>query len=274
MPQVQFIVHSSQFTVKKIFLASCLILLATILSGCKAIGTNKPAALQITSTPDASVFLDGKHLGKTPFFSDQLKEGEYTLKITASEANFVEKITLSSGTLTVVNRELNNNFLASAGETLWLKTGKNGLFVVSMPTQADLIIDGKLFGKTPLQVAAIEDGEHKVQLSKKGYLERNFQIKTSAKYQLIADVTLAAEIAKGTPPTGSPAPLFQVVKVEILKTPQGFLRVRSEPSLSSPEIGRVKTGDQLELIQETKDWIKIKFEEKQGWISAQYTKKL
>src|SRR3990167_8743254 len=101
---------------KFILYPSSLILIVLLLSGCKAIGTTKPAALQVTSTPEASVFLDGKHLGKTPFFSDQLKEGEYTLKISASEASFSEKIKLTAQTLTVVNRDLNNNYFAQAGE--------------------------------------------------------------------------------------------------------------------------------------------------------------
>ena len=247
---------------------------AIFLSGCSAIGSSRPAALQVTSVPEASVFLDGKHLGKTPFFSDQLKSGEHTIKITVSEASYIDKITLSQGTLTVVNRELANNFLAQSGETLSLMLGKKGLFILSMPKDADLTIDGKYIGKTPALIDGIEDGEHKVLLSKENYVQREFSIKTSSKYQLVADVTLASEIAKGQAIATSPQPSPQAQKVEITKTPSGFLRVRKEPSLSSPEVGRVKTGDQLEIIQETKDWIKIKFDGKQGWISSQYTKKL
>ncbi|MEK9146959.1 MAG: SH3 domain-containing protein, partial [Patescibacteria group bacterium] len=92
-------------------------------------------------------------------------------------------------------------------------------------------------------------------------------------YQLVADVTLASEIAKNGPSPKSPVPP-PTVKVKVEKTPQGFLRVRQEPSLSAPEIGRVKTGDELEVIQETKDWVKVQFEGKQGWVSSQYVKKL
>ena len=257
---------------KILLVVSCLLSVVFILSGCSAIGTTKPAALQITSTPEASVFLDGKHLGKTPFFSDQLKVGQYLLKVTAGEASFVEKITLSGGTLTVVNRELANNFLAESGETLWLESGKRGLFVSSMPSEADITVDGKLVGKTPYLVEKLEEDEHKITLAKAGYINREFAVKASNKYQVVADVTLASEIAKNPQP--SPTPVLAVQKVKILATPVGFLRVRKEASLSSAEIGRVKTGDELEIIQETKDWIKVKFEDKQGWISSQYAKKL
>ena len=252
--------------------ATSYLLLATILFGCNAVGTSKPAALQVTSTPESSIFLDGKHIGKTPFFSDQLKSGQYLLKITASEASYVDKITLTGGTLTVINRELANNFLAQSGETLWLDSGKRGLFVSSLPSEADIMVDGRLIGKTPFLLEKIEEGEHKIALIKGGFINREFAIKASSKYQVVADVTLASEIAKNPQP--SPVPVLSVENVRILATPVGFLRVRREPSLSAPEIGRVKTGDELEVVQETKDWVKVKFDGKFGWISSQYTKKL
>src|SRR3990167_10596445 len=77
---------------KYLLLVTCHLSIVFLLSGCSAVGSNKPAALQVTSVPEASIFLDGKHIGKTPFFSDQIKSGEYLLKITASEASYVDKI--------------------------------------------------------------------------------------------------------------------------------------------------------------------------------------
>lgn len=263
---------------KILFRVSGFLLLALLLSGCAAVGTTKPAALQVTSTPQASLFLDGKHLGKTPFKSDQLKAGNYTLKLAVSEASYSEKITLTEGTLTVLNRELAANFQAQSGEILSLVPGRSGLFISSMPAGADVTIDGRLAGQTPLLTGDIEEGDHKIQLSRPGYLLREFAIKASSRYLLTADVTLAWEIAKNGQPLPSPPP---TVKVEITKTPQGFLRVRKEPSTGSAEIGRVKPGDELEVIQETGDWIKVGFEAppsgeagKQGWISSQYAKKV
>ncbi|MEK7581434.1 MAG: PEGA domain-containing protein [Patescibacteria group bacterium] len=274
MPSITFIVNRSSLVVKKYLLPTTLyLLLATSLSGCSLIGTAKPAALQVTSTPEASVFLDGKHLGKTPFFSDQLKSGSYTLKVTASEASYISKIDLYPSTLTVVNRELNNNLMAQSGEILWLEKGKNDVFIASNPTDAEITIDGKYKGKTPLIITDLENGDHKVGISKgQGFIDREFAIKTSSKYKLVASVTLASELAKN--PTSTESVKTDTPEVEIAKTPQGYLKVRKEPVLDSAEIGRVNTGDKLEIIQETEDWIKISFEGKLGWISKQYTKKI
>ncbi|MDO8487188.1 MAG: PEGA domain-containing protein [Candidatus Curtissbacteria bacterium] len=260
--------------------------LVILLSGCSAVGFNKPAALQITSKPEASVFLDGKHVGKTPFFSDQLKSGKHSLKITVSEASFVDEVNLTSGTLTVVNRDLAPSFLAQAGETLYLLPGKHGLFITSMPPEADATVDGKLVGRTPVLMSNIGEGDHKVLITKDGYISREFAIKTTSQYQLSAQVTLASQEAKNIAEGNVPSPQPQIARVEITDTPQGFLRVRQDASIDSAEIGRVKTGDQLDIVRETADWIKVKFparnasqsdaggQGKQGWISAQYTKKI
>ena len=263
---------SSKFAKKFILHTSYFILFVLILSGCRAIGSTNPAALQITSTPEASVFIDNKHVGKTPYTTDQLRAREYQIKLTSSEATYVEKINLIENTLTVINRDLNNNFLAQSGEVLYLEPGKRGIIVVSMPQEADLTLDGKYIGKTPTFIEEIEEGDHKILLAKAGFIEREFAVQTSKDYRLNANVTLASEIAKGIGPSPAPAP--QIEKVEILKTPQGFLRVRKEPQTTSGEVGRVKTGDQLEVIQEIKDWYKISFEGKQGWISSQFAKKI
>ena len=255
---------------KKLLNIVIYISISAILSGCAFVGAQKPAALQVTSNPEASVFLDGKHLGKTPYFSDQLDSGTHTLKITVSEANYVEKINLFEGALTVVNRDLAQNFLAQSGETLWLDKGKKGLLIVTTPNQSDITIDGVYKGKSPLLIDKIEAGDHKVVVAKENYENREFTIKILSKYQLVADVFLASIQAKNVNNQNQEQEVeIKVEKIKVQKTPQGFLRVRKEPSLSSSEIGRVNDGAELEVIQQTEDWVKIIFAEKQGWISNQ-----
>lgn len=256
-----------------IFLAC---LLATIsLTGCNLTAFNKLAALQVTSVPDSSVFMDGKLLGKTPFYSDQITSGEHTVKLSASQASYTTKLALTSGTLTVINRELADNFSAQSGENLWLEPGLSGTLLISRPDNTEITIDGKFYGNAPKLIENLDDGDHQVQLTKSGFTSLQFAIKTSSKYRLTADVTLASEIARGQVPAAEPNPQVQVKKVEILQTPQGFLRIRKDASLTSDEIGRVSTGDQLEVIQETDDWLKVIFDSnKQGWISKTYTKEI
>lgn len=272
MTKVERLTTNAGKILKLLLPVTCYLLLATILSGCTVIGTTKPAALQVTATPEASVFLDGKHIGKTPFFSDQLEAKEYTLKITVSEASYTEKIFLTAGALTAVNRELSANFLGQSGETLSLNKQGKGVFISSYPDKAEVSLDGKIAGETPMIIGDVKEGDHQISINKTGYIQREFAIKSSDKYQLLANVTLASEFAKGQTTAAGSQP--QAESVEILRTPLGFVRVRREPSLESIEIGTIETGKQVELLQEVQGWYSIKFDGKIGWISTQYAKKL
>lgn len=272
MPALSRTVNNQQLTINPVFQILGFLILVTVLSGCSIVGGNKPAALQVTATPEASIFLDGKHLGKTPFFTDQLDAKEYMLKISVSEASYTEKIVLTPGALTAVNRELSANFLGQAGEILSLSKQGKGIFISSYPDKVDVTIDGKIAGETPLIVEDVKEGDHQVTLNKIGYIQREFTIRSSNKYQLTANVTLASEFAKGKTASSESQP--QGKSVEVLRTPLGFARVRQEPSLESLEIGTIETGKQAELLQEVQGWYSIKFDGKIGWISTQYAKKL
>lgn len=272
MPTLSRTINNQQLTINQVLRTLSLLILATVISGCTIIGGNKPAALQVTSTPEASVFLDGKHIGKTPFFSDQLEAKEYTLKITVSEASYTEKIFLTAGALTAVNRELSANFLGQSGETLSLNKQGKGVFISSYPDKAEVSLDGKIAGETPMIIGDVKEGDHQISINKTGYIQREFAIKSSNKYQLLANVTLASEFAKGQTTAAGSQP--QAESVEILRTPLGFVRVRREPSLESIEIGTIETGKQAELLQEVQGWYSIKFDGKIGWVSTQYAKKL
>jgi hypothetical protein len=78
-------------------------------------------------------------------------------------------------------------------------------------------------------------------------------------------------------PTVKPSPKAIPAKpyIEILPTPTGWLRVRSEPNgLADNELAKVYPGDMFPFI-ETNDagWYKIEYTPgKQGWIAATYAK--
>ncbi|KKR78189.1 MAG: PEGA domain protein [Candidatus Curtissbacteria bacterium GW2011_GWA1_40_9] len=257
--------------IKNLPLLICCLSLVLILPGCSAIGRTKQAALQVTTNPQASVFLDNKHLGKTPFFSDQLQDGTHTIKVSASEAVYVDKVELKNGALTVVNRDLNNSLFAQSGEVLWLTEGKNDVFIATNPPNSEVTIDGQYQGKSPILINDLDNGDHKVLITNTGYFDREFTIKNSNNYKLVANVTLASQTAKNQQ---SQEKSDQVKKVEILNTPQRFLKVRKEPDYTAQEIGQVELGTTYEVIQEIEDWVKISFDGKLGWIYSQYTKKI
>lgn len=54
----------------------------------------------------------------------------------------------------------------------------------------------------------------------------------------------------------------------------GYLRVREQPSTSGKEIGRVTENSENNVYEEKSGWYRIKLEDKDGWISSSYAKKL
>lgn len=232
------------------------------------------AGLWVESEPNAEVLLSGKSLGQTPIKNTDLREGEYNLelKVASSSASWKQKVKLNGGTLTVVNRQLNEDTTQSSGEVITLEKGQ-GVRVTSVPGGAKVLIDGEEKGVTPLFVDNLNAGDHQFVLSRENYLKRNIKALVTVGYGLNLMVDLAQAEAETTPL--SPPTITIAPKLKVLQTPVGFLRVRDDPSTSGKEIGRVSPGDELTLLEETNsDWDKVKTEDgKEGYVSSQYIEK-
>jgi len=65
------------------------------------------------------------------------------------------------------------------------------------------------------------------------------------------------------------------LRVEILETSTGFLRVRRGPGIQYDEITKIYPGDVYPLLQTQAEWGEIKLSEgSTGWVFAEYTKLL
>lgn len=283
---------------KKFFPIVIVLLFGLLLSGCSL--KKAPAALQISSTPEANVFIDGKQMGKTPFSNDNLTAGEVTVKLipettTESLSSWEGKVKLNPGVLTLIERTFSSLETNSSTLILTLEKIKDKtlalISVISEPDGAYVSIDGENKGVTPLDLDKINAGDHEVVIFKEGYLEKIKPVKNIAGYKLIinAKLGLAQEEVTVTPtpttatskvtpkPTGttkiSPTPGSGIKATSVLigETETGFLRVRSGPSSSYTEISRVNPGEKYPFLEEKSGWYKITYEEgKEGWVSARY----
>lgn len=82
----------------------------------------------------------------------------------------------------------------------------------------------------------------------------------------------ASRISTPPPPSGPPMYKGKVVNV------QKFLPVRSDPSLSATEMGRLKPGDTLTIKEEQGEWYSIAAPDEnapsfQGWVMQKYVEK-
>lgn len=258
-----------------------------------------PAAISISTTPQATIYIDGVQVGTTPYLNDKIQAGEHAVKLvpqstTDSLATWEGKVNLTSNILTVINRILGLSESASSGEIIWLEKiaskDKSSLAVVSVPDQAVVKIDGEPKGFAPVVLDGLNPGSYQIVIASPGYEERTVSAKTVAGYKLIVNVQLAkkiegieevtpsAEKAEVSPsPTPKATPKATVTPpekpyIKVKETPTGWLRVRMGPSTDATEAAKVKPGEMFSYLGEEKSgWYKIEYEkEKEGWVSGVY----
>lgn len=282
-------------------LVAGIILIAVGAAGVFLRGKLKPdqAGLKIETTPQATVFINGQESGSTPF-EKTLAAGEVTLRLVPVAQDrplppWSTKLTLAKGVKTVVRRNFGETESLSSGEVLsFEKIAGNtaSLALVSSPDSAEVVLDGEAVGFTPIRRDSLAIGAHQIKVLRPGFDEREFNITTEAGYKLTIVATLSQTLVQeatepgqeatpsvktaSKPTAPSPIPI-KGTAVEILETPTGFLRVREEPSTAATESVQVKPGEKFLYVDQNKDgsWFKIEYQKgKQGWVSAQYAKKI
>lgn len=256
---------------------------------------NEKGALQVTSAPQSEVFINGKLIGKTPLCkcepADMLRTGEYTIKIvptTGGFSEFQEKITVAKSVLTVVDRTFGQG-ATSEGSVITLEplkdASKRELLVLSIPDKSEVLLDNTTSGFTPVLLKDVTESDHELLLKKSGYTDKRVRIRTPNGYKLVATVYLGVDadgiVVSPTPtpsttasPSATPTPEAKLGSITILATPNGFLRVRETAATTSPEVGRVNTGDTFVVEEEVTGWYKITTTDNEtGWVSSQFASK-
>lgn len=302
----------------------------------------KKSGLKITATPQATVILDGKQVGQTPFDQSDLKPKTYKLQlIPQSGQPWEATITLRESLQTVIDRAFGQNDQESGGYIMDLEPSNNKsdqkLNVMTIPDPSAVRIDGQPKGFAPINATLSSEGNHEVTVSSAGYDERKVSVSVPKGYQLHLVVQLArAQIAMAEPtpsvegveltpseaPTPSPAkdskltpaptqkalsptstPKISALtptptqKQSVSATPtppqrpyaeilptgtkatadaprDNWLRVRSEGRQTADIVGYVYSGETYKFMESNDvGWYHIQLpDNKDGWISSQYTK--
>ncbi|MDO8576994.1 MAG: PEGA domain-containing protein [Candidatus Daviesbacteria bacterium] len=235
------------------------------------LGIKQTGGISVLSTPsEATVLLNNKEMGKTQYDDKNLSVGDYLVKITKDKSSWQGRVKLTPGTVTVINRDLASDQASSAGEVLTLDRGK-GLTVISSPSEAEVEIDGKSYGKTPVTVN-IDNGEHTILVSHSNYLKRSIRADLPVNFNLTVSVDLAlseADLSSTATPVITITP-----EVVVKQTPTGFLRLRDKPNLNGKEIAQVKPGDTLILLEEQGSWDRVRLSNGiEGYVSSTYVEK-
>ena len=232
--------------------------------------TPKSGISVMSEPPDAQVFIDNEEVGKTPYENQNLEPKEYLIRVEKDEMIWQGRVKLKEQTLSLVNRELSKDQTFSAGEILSLDKGK-GLTVVSNPAGAEVEVDEKSYGQTPIFIDVLS-GEHTISVSHPNYLKRNIRAIIPSDFNLIVSVDLSLSEADLTTIV-TPA-IKTTPELKVLNTPTGFLRVRDKPSTSGKEIDRVSPGDILIMLEELPSWYRVRLSDgKEGFVSSSYAEK-
>ena len=256
-----------------------------LLGGCTLPFLNQNTSLQVLSSPRATVMLNNKIVGETPFFNAKLKAGQYELKLIPigqidNILPYQTSLELKKGLKTAVNWNFRATEASSSGYIMTqepISDKKTAvLMITSDPSGATVKLDGQVVGTTPFQKGNLNPKQYKIEISAPGYLTEELAVNVEAGYKLIVNFKLG----QGTTPTfdnltspeATPSPSVAPKKIiKIKDTPTGWLRVRSKPGLSGKELAKVNPGDKFEVLDEENGWYKIEYEKgEQGWVSGTY----
>lgn len=276
--------------------------IALLLSACSLPFISKRAGIQVTSDPQGTVQINQENSGLSPLTQSDLKAGEYNIKIVPQDPtlqSWESRVSLTGGTMTIVNRHLAVNPTQSHGYILYFtkidKKETSEVSITSIPNSISVLIDGQPFGFTPTFNNSITSGSHTITFTAPGYQEKVITANVETGHKLNIDVQLASQSIEvpltPTPtatPSASPTPTTQpgtitplppqsttsaVPKpyVEINSPEIGWLRVREEASASSSEIVKVNHGDKFPYLKAQSGWYQIEYKtDTNGWISASY----
>jgi len=152
-------------------------------------------ALSVSSTPaGARVFLDGTLEGTSPV-TREVTPGLHSVRIVhAGYVEFLTETTVADGKTTTVGAVL-----------IPVSSTTGAVEITSSPAGAAVLVDGVIFGPTPITVNA-NAGTHAVRLTLAGYQEYLATVSVTAGETLPVSATLAPLPAKTTPTTISRTP--------------------------------------------------------------------
>ena len=252
--------------------------------------------IRVISEPSAAiVYIDGSEVGKTPFSSAAITNGDYELKIShdgyesiSTRINIQKDYTLNvsaklfpfpvtpivqvfEGSEGLYNISIENPVVTSdtqswvKGVIYWNLTRGVNIDNVGLNKEKvfDYFIDykGGIYDINGKPVIIQEDFQRLKDLKRGAYLgipSLGEGVTTEAREALekLSEVGIEAVTTK---------------TAKIKTTPLGWLRVREKPSLNATEITRVNTGNTYNVLGEEEGWVKINVSETiEGWVSETY----
>lgn len=179
-----------------------MIFFGVFLSGCSIPFRSKPVAgLQVsTAGGSALVILNGEEKGITPFTDQQLRAGEYSLKLVPVDSElspYETTIELFQGTLSVVDWTWGTTTQESGGVIIEVEpmtsNSESELSISSNPDGAIVKVDDTSQGFTPVLMKSVTAGAHRYSVNLPGYQEQSHTVTAIEGFRMNISIMLAKE---------------------------------------------------------------------------------
>jgi hypothetical protein len=130
----------------------------------------------VTAVPEAQIYLDGALAGPAPLDRSDLAPGKHIIVVRArGYSEWKKEVDLDPNTPTTLAAELSS-------------TG--AITVLANVDGAQVILDGRAVGKTPLQLDSVPSGEHVVEVKHSGYADakKSFTVMAGEHQKIEADL--------------------------------------------------------------------------------------
>jgi hypothetical protein len=236
------------------------------------------AGLKIDSDPPSLVYVNDQSVGMTPF-NRTFPPGEISLRLVSQSDSplpeFRTQLPLTAKTFSYIARRFSSS--GSSGLSLYfqpLAGQETSIQVISsIPDSVFVSLDGQSQGSSPLTLSPVIPGDHQLLLTSVGFKTRNLLVKVLEGYRLVVQSQLEEDSSAQEIPQASTS---SASLITILSTPTGFLRVRSHPSLSATQTGKVYPGQTFPLLESSSGWLLLDLGKNaspsSGWVSSQYSR--
>jgi hypothetical protein len=162
------------------------------------IGSN--SALTVNSTAGKSeVYLDDEKIGETPFSTENLSPGDYSLEVkrVTDEDNFYttisKQIHIETNTRTLFEVEIGPSQQFSSYALVYYRkneSNETSLYIDTDVPQAEISLNDKTLGPAPAITEKMEAGDYIIKVTAPGYEEYEVEVIARKGYTLIAEMDL------------------------------------------------------------------------------------
>jgi PKD repeat protein len=179
-------------------------------------------SLQVSTIPSgATIILDGKNKGQTPVTISDLSTGDHTAKLTKSGYwDFSQTVHIDAGQTTPLDVSLvlssQPTFSqTSATPTPYQPVTGGAIVITSNPPGANVYLDGKSSGTTPVTLQNVNPGSHTILLTMQGYSDASRSVDVSAGSQNQISVDMAG--GKKTPGFEAALAVFSITGLVLFR---------------------------------------------------------